>query len=272
MNQFFFTHPLPAVVKLIGTGEIMVPTFQRAFVWRRSHVREFFKSINRGFPIGVLIAVEGPPDRYERMSSSLSGLPQPRDDRFFSLSNTLWILDGLQRLTALFKGLTADTEFTLFYELSSGKFLFENELVGATPYIGMSSLFDYQSYLDVQVNLSRLPEGGRLVKLANELHGRFQGYAVPIQVLQGAADAEIFEIFASLNASGVTLTEKEIAISRDLHGDHSSRQRINLSETHEVRYWTKVLGCTEAQLRAAVATAGSNAESVRKLIRSDGRE
>lgn len=44
------------------------------------------------------------------------------------------------------------------------------------------------------------------------------------------------------------------------------RDRINLSEEHEVRYWTQALGVDEAQLRAAVKAAGSTAAAVREYL------
>lgn len=41
------------------------------------------------------------------------------------------------------------------------------------------------------------------------------------------------------------------------------RKLISLSQPHEVRDWCKSLGCTEAELRAAVAAVGNSAEKVR---------
>ena len=42
--------------------------------------------------------------------------------------------------------------------------------------------------------------------------------------------------------------------------------RINVNEDHEVRYWTKELGCTEEQLRAAIKEVGVMAADVRKKM------
>jgi CheY-like chemotaxis protein len=45
------------------------------------------------------------------------------------------------------------------------------------------------------------------------------------------------------------------------------RARIDLHESREVvRYWTTELGCTEAQLRAAVDEVGVGSEDVRRLL------
>jgi hypothetical protein len=47
----------------------------------------------------------------------------------------------------------------------------------------------------------------------------------------------------------------------------ADRSRINVNEEWERRYWTKELGVTEEELRAAVSTAGTSAEAVRAHLR-----
>lgn len=44
------------------------------------------------------------------------------------------------------------------------------------------------------------------------------------------------------------------------------RARISLTEEHEMVYWTKALGVTEAQLKEAVVAAGNSAASVREYL------
>ena len=46
----------------------------------------------------------------------------------------------------------------------------------------------------------------------------------------------------------------------------ADRARINLSEEHEVRYWTLALGVPEDELRRLVAEAGNSAEAVRDAL------
>jgi hypothetical protein len=45
------------------------------------------------------------------------------------------------------------------------------------------------------------------------------------------------------------------------------RERINLSEDYEVRYWTEALGINEQKLREAVHTVGTSAAAVRDYVR-----
>jgi hypothetical protein len=46
------------------------------------------------------------------------------------------------------------------------------------------------------------------------------------------------------------------------------RKLISLTEAYEVRDWCKSLGCTEAQLRKAVAAVGPSAAKVRAWLKS----
>ncbi|HZI04613.1 MAG TPA: DUF3606 domain-containing protein [Archangium sp.] len=44
------------------------------------------------------------------------------------------------------------------------------------------------------------------------------------------------------------------------------RERINVNQPHEVRWWCKELGCTESELRAAVKAVGVMVKDVRKHL------
>jgi len=47
----------------------------------------------------------------------------------------------------------------------------------------------------------------------------------------------------------------------------ADRSKISLTEEWEVRYWTKELGVTEAQLRAAVNAVGHGVAAVRAHLK-----
>ena len=46
----------------------------------------------------------------------------------------------------------------------------------------------------------------------------------------------------------------------------ADRSRINTSQDHEIAYWTKALGVSSDELRAAVAAVGSSADKVREYV------
>lgn len=45
------------------------------------------------------------------------------------------------------------------------------------------------------------------------------------------------------------------------------RERVNVNEAHEIRYWTGRFSCTEAQLRAAVKAVGVMAKDVEAYLK-----
>jgi len=44
------------------------------------------------------------------------------------------------------------------------------------------------------------------------------------------------------------------------------RMRINVHQAHEIRYWTRELGCTIEELREAVVAVGPFAKHVREYV------
>lgn len=90
--------PLAEWMTRIRTHQIVLPRFQRFEAWSHSNVRQLFNTILQGLPVGAVLVLEigaeepfvarplvGAPDRGERVTEHL--------------------LDGQQRLTALWRGL-----------------------------------------------------------------------------------------------------------------------------------------------------------------------
>lgn len=64
------------------------------------------------------------------------------------------------------------------------------------------------------------------------------------------------------------------SVSRELRADSpdsgmpraQDHWRVNLAEAWEVAFWSREFGCTEAELRKAVESAGSSAGAVRACL------
>jgi len=84
----------------IENGQIKIPQFQREFVWEFKKCASLIDSIVKGYPIGTLIFWR----TKERLRSiwNIGGctLPEPPEGDFVE-----YVLDGQQRLTALFASL-----------------------------------------------------------------------------------------------------------------------------------------------------------------------
>lgn len=56
--------------------------------------------------------------------------------------------------------------------------------------------------------------------------------------------------------------------NRNLRGE-PDRSLINMSESYEVEYWTKRLGCTKQRLQQAVNAVGSSAAKVEAWLKAN---
>nr|WP_290226739.1 DUF262 domain-containing protein [Trichocoleus desertorum] len=84
----------------IQQGKIQLPDFQRSWVWDDTQIRSLLSSISLAYPVGVVILLQlgNPRVRFKPRlieGAHLEHLPDP----------SLLILDGQQRLTALFQSL-----------------------------------------------------------------------------------------------------------------------------------------------------------------------
>ena len=102
MNSFRTEEPsLEHMLREIENGRIQLPDFQRGWVWDDYRIRSLLASLSQSFPMGSVLTLEaGSPDiRFKTRPiegvNSISNMDEP---------NTL-ILDGQQRLTALFQSL-----------------------------------------------------------------------------------------------------------------------------------------------------------------------
>ena len=92
--------PLFEVLKQIADGRIQLPEFQRSFVWDDEHISSLLGSLSLSYPMGAVMMLEnGNPDvRFKPRPIEGVELTQPEEPERF-------ILDGQQRLTALFQAL-----------------------------------------------------------------------------------------------------------------------------------------------------------------------
>ena len=97
----------------IETGEVMLPRFQRHESWRQSQIVNLFENILRkpALPIGVLLILQvGSKEQF--YSRPIVSAPKSKD------RVTMHLLDGQQRMTALWRTLTGSySDFAAFVSL-----------------------------------------------------------------------------------------------------------------------------------------------------------
>ena len=201
----------------IGRDEILLPEFQRGYVWNRDQVRGLMQSLYRRHPTGHLLIWR----TYK--PSPVRGGEEPRD------GHSLLLLDGQQRLTSLYVLFRGEAPpfyegeklfFDLCFNMQTEEFRYWEKLrmennpawIGVHQFLreGLSDLLDRLERLDkerrtvIQQNLGRL---SRLEKI------RDYTYTVD-QVSGDEFDVEeVVDIFNRVNSGGTKLTKADLALA-----------------------------------------------------------
>src|SRR5262245_35867444 len=92
---------LDDLLRVVGSGALQLPDFQRTFKWDDSHITSLLASVSLGYPIGVIMTVEtgGSGSRFK--FRPLEGTKPEAATQ----NPSLMLLDGQQRLTSLYQAL-----------------------------------------------------------------------------------------------------------------------------------------------------------------------
>ncbi len=89
---------LKTLIEQAGECRLVLPDFQRDFVWKPSDVTKLLASLLNGYPIGGLLFMESPEIYGQRPLDGVN-LTQGQKEK----TDTRLVLDGQQRLTSCFR-------------------------------------------------------------------------------------------------------------------------------------------------------------------------
>lgn len=228
MAQVFKTtdYTIGKLIDDIEIGDIALPDIQRPFVWYRniSKVRDLFDSIYKGFPIGYLLFWENANrSDYKNIGFEEKKRKIPR----------FLIIDGQQRLTALFAVMKNQEILTPDYEKKRLKIAFnpiqEIFKVGdaATDrdpeYIAdLSTLWSGEGdFAIISSFISQLKEKREITKdeekvISSNIQSLININKYPLTALEIAPNLEeeiVSDIFVRINSQGVSLTQADFILT-----------------------------------------------------------
>jgi len=250
----------------IEKRELILPEFQRGFVWSPTKVKEYIDSIYRSYPTGhFLIWKTYNPQEYR------GDAPQS-NAKYHRL-----ILDGQQRLTALytvFKGEPppffegSNLYFRLYFNVLTPEFEYwqpvkmrnNREWIEVTPFLkqGVGNFFDLGGLSEEQKSFYF-----KQLKYLNKLD-QIRNYQYELETIPKTGEEietdEVVRIFNLVNSSGMTLSKADLALAhicaswpqarQELKSAHSKLNQVGFNLTsqkgRELEFWVRVL--------AAVAT------------------
>lgn len=211
---------LGTILDQIDTGTVLLPEFQRGYVWNRDQVRGLMRSLYRGFPVGALLVWETEADPGSvRGANQLGG------------GVKLLLLDGQQRITSLygvvrgrppafFEGdQSAFTGLRFNVESEGFEFYAPAKMRDDPTWVDVTALFA-EGGLETQIGrLNGYPEllpkivsyMTRLSRLRNLLEREF--HQEKITGAHMTVDT-VVEIFNRVNSGGTKLSKGDLALAK----------------------------------------------------------
>ena len=255
------------VEKLIS-GELIIPSIQRSFVWKKKQIPEFLDSIYKGYPIGSILIWE---TTKEPPLQLVNVIKQER-----KVPNADVLLDGQQRITSLTwvlnPELKVDGDFVdIRFDLQREIFMNPTKKESSLPHL-----------IEVREIVKSKPEHVKLLSdagykpdhplFANYLqtltviNSAFQTFQVPVMTFGTDDYSVVADVFTRVNKGGVKLTNGDL-----INSAIASRWKSGLSQISE--YKKKLashsydLGA-ETPLRLMSLIAGKGGKYI-KLIEKD---
>jgi len=216
------------VEEKLAKDKILIPTFQREFVWEPDNILKLWDSIFRFYPIGSILYWIT--DSYLHTHRKLGGFEFPHDeDTVRKFREWAYILDGQQRATALLvslmggKGKIKDSEdfdYTVYFDATNGTFFFANELEKRKSKVNPAFLIKLKDvpkgeFLDFYERISKEPGFNEEIKAnIKQLFRIFTDYKLVLIKIQGVDVEEVCEIFERVNQEGKKLDPVDIIVAR----------------------------------------------------------
>lgn len=206
----------------VEANAIVLPEFQREFVWKDSQAKELMNSLLREYPIGGLLVW------------STNDPPEIKNDAIDEEKQALFevLLDGQQRLTVLYMLLKDDyppyydpkeiknDPRNLYFNVKSGEFHFENKRVEeGSEWVKVIDVFsgNVTPISIAEENAVGENEFGTLAKQYEEKLSqlkKIENLDIPLETLPKSANIhQAIQLFDKINSQGTHLSDAELALA-----------------------------------------------------------
>lgn len=185
-------------------GKLVIPEFQREYVWKPNRAPRLLDSIYRGYPISVLLL-------WTSTSEARARRNDPRPLRGNAVS---WLIDGQQRVITLSRSISGDEGIDVVFNPDENQFRLANAATRRdSNWFRVSDLFDDESYRQIR---RTLPEGkkGESREARFDRVRRIIDYEIPAVRMVDHSFDEAVEAFARINTLGVKLKREDIDSAR----------------------------------------------------------
>jgi hypothetical protein len=230
--------------------DMVLPEFQREYVWQREQAKQLFVSLYAGYPTGSLLfwKTDQPPE--------IKNMAIARD----LIGTTTVILDGQQRLTTLYlltqhnippyyrpEDIRTDPR-DLYFDLDSGDFQYfqVTRMRGNPTWVAVVDCFREGAVNPIDVAKAKTDGDIDPFQLAERYYAsvtRLRNvleHDYPIQTVPPSADVdEAIDVFDRVNSLGTKLSDADLALAHITGKWPQARQvmKKKIAELSERRFW-----------------------------------
>jgi hypothetical protein len=181
-------------------GRIVIPEFQREYVWRKSRAPKLVDSLYRGFPISSLLLWQ----------SSEQTRARRRDPRPTRTALMNWLIDGQQRVITLARTLSGDENIDVVFNPREDEFRLANAATrNDKHWFSIAEIWDDELYRSLRRNLDG-SSGADKREEAFEKVRRILEYEIPLVRMVNHSFRDAVLAFERINTLGVRLKQEDI--------------------------------------------------------------
>ena len=182
-------------------GRLVIPEFQRDYVWRKSKAPRLLDSLYRSFPISTLLLWQSSEYGAKARRSS----PKPTAGRSMS-----WLIDGQQRVMTLSRVMSGDEGIEVLFNPETDEFSLANAATRHDRnWVRVADLFDDAAYRELRHELPTSKKGQKL-EVAFEKVRTIRDYEVPVVYMIDHSFDDAVNAFTRINSLGVRLKKQDI--------------------------------------------------------------
>lgn len=222
--------PLRRLIEDVLAGGILVPKFQRDFVWTSEQRLDLLDSVLRGMPIGSLFVWKTRVQGVDAEALFGARVVRREPDHDGSLVTRTFLLDGLQRVTTLIDALApreqddpVDAAPTVYYDLAATPQTPTRDRLLVRPrkkdgridptLLPLYKTLDDFAMSDFQGALSNFEESARraMIRESQRVASTLKDYPVPIVPIVSDDLDLVTESFQRVNSTGTPMSEQHMA-------------------------------------------------------------
>jgi hypothetical protein len=203
------------IINRINSGDIRIPAFQRAYVWKQNQILDLLDSIVKSYPIGSILLW----NTSEKLNHTrnIAGYKIPENGEEYPVN---YILDGQQRVSSIYAILSKEAEqetesanynpdldlFEIYYNFNTKTFLPKSEVdIAENDIICMRNFLDGKQLIKSITKLDN-----KYTDDVTALYSKFINYELPVITIKNRGKYEVGNIFERINNTGTKLSTLDL--------------------------------------------------------------